>query len=263
MPSSSDTLWRNFTKLGTGVQCSKGFKNANFFGVQKIRGDILSFRIVFIFVISERIISNYIKMFFFGKIYNLRKIMGSKNIFEIQWFWIQRNIKQWRPYAGPKFWWKMCGNIVHAKPSPGQGGWCNPSWVFLSWTPHRLEDRAEIFHSLWGIICGTFGQKNLVRSCQVTKLWRHKRNNLRKISAKSWVNATWRGAIDLNGDSWWHWCQYMTGCDPWHCDRWGSRSNKVTWGHWPRLTSQWQITNQHMFSGVSWGAESESMVHCP
>ena len=48
-----------------------------------------------------------------------------------------------------------------------------PPWVFLSWTPHRLEDRAEIFHSLWGILCATFGEKNLVRSGQVTKLWRH------------------------------------------------------------------------------------------
>ena len=108
-------------------------------------------------------------------------------------------------------------------PRPVRGGWCNPPpWVFLSWTPHRLEDRAEIFHSLWGILCATFGEKNLVGSGQVTKLWRHKRNNLRKISAKSWINATWRGAIDLNGDSWRDWCQYMTGCDPWHCARWGS-----------------------------------------
>ena len=152
-------------------------------------------------------------------------------------------------------------------PRPVRGGWCNPPppppWVFLSWTPHRLEDRAEIFHSLWGILCATFGEKKLVGSGQVTKLWRQKRNNLRKISAKSWINATWRGAIDLNGDSWWDWCQYMTGCDPWHCARWGSRSTEVTWGHWPRLTSQWQLTNRHMSSGVSWGAESESVVHCP
>ena len=84
-----------------------------------------------------------------------------------------------------------------------------------------------------------------------------------KISAKSWVSATWRGAIDLNGDSWWDSCQYMTGFDPWHCARWDSRSTKVTWGHWPWLNSQWQIANRHMFSGVSWGAESESVAHCP
>ena len=143
---------------------------------------------------------------------------------------------------------------VFLNPRPVRGGGVDappPPWVFLSWTPHRLEDRAEILHSLWGILCGTFGKNYLVGSGQVTKLWCHKKNNLRKISAKSWVNATWQGAIDLNGDSWWDWCQYMTGCDPWHCARWGSRSNKVTWGHWPRLTSQWQITNRHMFSGVS------------
>ena len=162
-------------------------------------------------------------------------------------------------------WWFGLTALTRLNPRPVRGvvDATPPPWVFLSWTPHRLENRAEIFHSLWGILCATFGEKNLVGSGQVTKLWRHKRNNLRKISAKSWVNATWRGAIDVNGDSWWDWCQYMTGCDPWHCARWGSRSTKVTWGHWPRLNSQWQITNRHMFSGVSWGAESESVVHCP
>ena len=43
---------------------------------------------------------------------------------------------------------------------------------------------------------------------------------------------------------------------------WISRSIKVTWGHWPLLTSQWPIANRHMFCGVSWGAESEFVVHC-
>ena len=28
LPSSSHTLWRNFTKFGTGVQCNKGFQNS-------------------------------------------------------------------------------------------------------------------------------------------------------------------------------------------------------------------------------------------
>ena len=36
----------------------------------------------------------------------------------------------------------------------------------------------------------------------------------------------------------------------------------TTWGHWPRLASQWPIANRHMFSGVSWGAESEFVVYC-
>ena len=43
----------------------------------------------------------------------------------------------------------------------------------------------------------------------------------------------------------------------------GLRSrSKVTWGHWPRLTSQWPMANRHMLSGASRGAESESVVHC-
>ena len=54
----------------------------------------------------------------------------------------------------------------------------------------------------------------------------------------------------------------MTNCDPWPYITWVSRSSKVTWGHWPRLTSQWPIANRHMFSGVSWSAESEFAVQC-
>ena len=90
-------------------------------------------------------------------------------------------------------------------------------------------------HTVWRIVLkfsiayGASFAQLLVKKMAFTKLWRHKRNNLRKISAKSWINATWRGAIDLNGDSWWDWCQYMTGCDPWHCARWGSRSTEVNW----------------------------------
>ena len=83
-----------------------------------------------------------------------------------------------------------------------------------------------------------------------------------KITVKSWENATWRSAVDLNGDNWWDWCQYLTRCDPWNCTIWVSRSTKFTWGHWPRLTSQWQIANRHVFSGVSWGDESEFVVIC-
>ena len=68
--------------------------------------------------------------------------------------------------------------------------------------------------------------------------------------------------MDLNGDNWCDWCQYMTSCDSWHCIIWVSRSSKVTWGHWSRLTSQWPIANRYMFSGVSWGAEYEFLVSC-
>ena len=46
MPSSSDTLWRNFTKFGTGVQCNKSFQYMYNLGGQKIRGEfkILNFQ---------------------------------------------------------------------------------------------------------------------------------------------------------------------------------------------------------------------------
>ena len=82
-----------------------------------------------------------------------------------------------------------------------------------------------------------------------------------KISEKSWENVTWRGAIDLNGDSWCDWYKYMARCD-WHWITWFSRSTMVIWGHWPWLTSHWPIPNRHMLSGASWGAESEFVVHC-
>ena len=38
-------------------------------------------------------------------------------------------------------------SLARVNPRPVRGGWCNPPWVFLSWTPHRLGNRAEIFHS--------------------------------------------------------------------------------------------------------------------
>ena len=61
-------------------------------------------------------------------------------------------------------------------PRPGGGGgWCHPPEVFLRCTPNYEADRAEILHSLWDILCATFGKKNLTGSCQVTELWRHKR----------------------------------------------------------------------------------------
>ena len=94
----------------------------------------------------------------------------------------------------------------------------------------------EIFHSLWGIPLRNFWWKKFgtgqVRS---RSWWRHKRNNLRKISAKSWINVTlgvvrltWMGIVDRD------WCQYMTGCDPWHMRQ---MRVKVNWGHLRSLTS--------------------------
>ena len=72
------------------------------------------------------------------------------------------------------------------------------------------------------------------------------------------LRMTWMGIgiVDVIGVNAW----LAVTHDP--CIIWVLRSIKVTWGHWPRLTSQWSIANRHMFSGVSWGAESEFVVHC-
>ena len=144
----------------------------------------------------------------------------------------------------------------------GGGGLLQPHISFLSWTLHCLEYRAKISHSLWGVFCATFGKKNWSSQVRSRSYDVIRGTTFDNISAKSWSNATWRGANNLNGYSWCDWCQYMTSCDPWPCIIWVLRSIKITWGHWPRLTSQWPIANRHMFSGVSWGAESEFVVHC-
>ena len=154
----------------------------------------------------------------------------------------------------------------HLNPRPVRGGWCNPHDFFWAGrhTVWRIVLKFSI-GSLWSIFCATFGEKNWSgqvrsRSYDVIRIRRH---NLRQdfseiVSKRNLAWCDWLGWGYLMS-----WCQYMTGCDSWHCARWVSRSSKVTWGHWPRLNSQWQITNWHMFSEVSWGAESESVVHCP
>ena len=75
-----------------------------------------------------------------------------------------------------------------------------------------------------------------------------RRTTFDKNSAKSWENATdvvrltWMGIVDVIGVN-----TYMTSCDYWHFIIWVSRSTKVTWVHWPRVTSQWPIANRHTF----------------
>ena len=94
------------------------------------------------------------------------------------------------------------GDIVLTLTSGGGGVDATPHKFFWLQTPNRLEYHAEIFYSLWGVLCATFGEKIWSgqvrsRSYDVTK-----GTTFGRISAKSWVNAIWRGAIDLNGDSW-------------------------------------------------------------
>ena len=35
--------------------------------------------------------------------------------------------------------------------------------IFLKWPPNRQADCAEILHSLWGVLCATFGRKKIDR----------------------------------------------------------------------------------------------------
>ena len=73
-------------------------------------------------------------------------------------------------------WWQkgMCGRGLTLASGGGGGVDAIPPWVFLSCTPNRLEYHAEIFYSLWGVLCATFGEKNWSgqvrsRSYDVTK----------------------------------------------------------------------------------------------
>ena len=59
---------------------------------------------------------------------------------------------------------------ISFNPRPGRGGCHPPLEVFMRCTPNYAADRAEMLHSLWGILCATFGKKKLTRSCQVTEL---------------------------------------------------------------------------------------------
>ena len=63
------------------------------------------------------------------------------------------------------------------------GGCINLSpLVFVEWPTNRWAERAEILHSLWGVLCTTFGKKKLTGPGQVAELWRHKTYSLRPVS---------------------------------------------------------------------------------
>ena len=48
----------------------------------------------------------------------------------------------------PRQWWG--GGNLWTPPPPG---------VFLKWPPNRRADPAETLHSLWSVLCATFGEK--------------------------------------------------------------------------------------------------------
>ena len=59
--------------------------------------------------------------------------------------------------------------LMSINPRPGRGVDAPPEG-FLRCTPNYEADRADIWHSLWGILCATFGKKILTGLCQVTDL---------------------------------------------------------------------------------------------
>ena len=96
------------------------------------------------------------------------------------------------------------GNFM---PPPPSGSWVNPRrgrgdrcdpLDFLRCMPNYGFglDRAEILHSLWGILCATFGVKILTGSCQVMELWRHKRHKVRSFLQETAEYRTLEGDID-------------------------------------------------------------------
>ena len=96
-------------------------------------------------------------------------------------------------------------------PRQWRGCWCNPPppWVFLNCTLNGLEYHAEISIA-YGASFAQLLVKNLVRSGQVTKLWRHKGNNLRQdfneiVSKRNLgvVRLTWMGTVDVIGVNTW------------------------------------------------------------
>ena len=143
--------------------------------------------------------------------------------------------------------------------SAGGGGvGATPPRVFLEWPPNRWADRAEILHSLWGILCATFGKKILTGSGQVTELWRHKRNNLRP---------TFQGNRVFSHGTCCHWLEW--GHYAWfrseHDQMWPLTLHddlpKVIRGHWPWLTPYIPIVANLAVFGVSWGPETEYVAN--
>ena len=65
----------------------------------------------------------------------------------------------------------LCNMLTLLNPRPGREGVMPPPpKVFLRYTLNYEADRAEILHTLWGILCATFGKKIWTGSCQVTEL---------------------------------------------------------------------------------------------
>ena len=126
-------------------------------------------------------------------------------------------LKKWRRCAPSFFpYQRKTGGVgIFCPPSSARvnprpvRGLMQPPWAFLSWTPHRLEYRAEIFHSLWGIFCATFGTKkwsgqvrsrsyDVIRGTTSDKFQRNREKTQLGV-----VRLTWMGIVDEIGVNTW------------------------------------------------------------
>ena len=112
-------------------------------------------------------------------------------------------------------------------------------------SPNYQWDRAEIFHSPWGILCATLGKK-LTRSCQVTELWRHKGNKVGPFLGELVDYCTLEGDIDHDEPSLDHFRSELTCLTPPQCllTFWSRAWVSSRSGQWPSLTFE------HMYTQV-------------
>ena len=130
------------------------------------------------------------------------------------------------------FFWRLTTSF---NPGPVREDLCNPL-TFLSWMPHSLEYgleyRVEILHRLWGIfaqlLVKNWSGHEVMTSLEEQPPTKFQRN--RDKTQLGVVRLTWMLIVDVIGVS--TWLDVTLGIASWV-----SRSTKVTWGHWPRLTS--------------------------
>ena len=120
---------------------------------------------------------------------------------------------------------------------------------FLEWPPNCWADHAEILHSLWDILCTTFGKKwpDQVRSLSYDAISATACDHFFKEIIFS---AMGLAAIEWNGDIVHDLGQHTTKCDLWYCKMTFQRSSQVTDLDWPHTYQQWLIWLFFGFPGV-------------
>ena len=131
-----------------------------------------------------------------------------------------------------------------------------PPLVFLEWPPNRRADRAEIWHSLWGIFYATLVRKmwpgqvrirsyDVIRGRASDRLFKE-------------TNTTELAIIDWNRDVMHDLGQNMTTSDLWHCT---NDLVKIIRSHRPRMTPYIPIVANLAVFGVSWGPDTKLVIN--